>query len=299
LVYTEIILKENNTSILQRLLREPLLHFIAIGGLFFLIYTVVNDTYENVADTILINPERIGQIATGFSETWNRMPTAEELDHLIEEDVRSEVYYRDALKLGLDKNDAMVRRRLQQKMEFLTDTGIYLQEPSTGELETYFAANEQVYRSEPRLAFEQIYLGESPPEDVISRILKTLLSEPAMESSTLGRRTFLPAQLKLSSPGAVDSVFGKGFYDQIAVLAPGVWAGPVTSVYGTHLIRTLDGRPGRIPSLEEVRDSVLRDWKSAKAQENREQDYAKRRIRYTIKILSDVNGGEIVKKGSR
>lgn len=287
------------TLVLQRFLREPLLHFIAIGGLFFLIYTVVNDTYDNSTNTIFITPERIGQIAAVFNGVWNRMPTDEELDNLIEEEVRSEVYYRDALALGLDKNDAIVRRRLRQKMEFLTDTSIYLKEPSTGELETYFAANEQTYRSEPHLAFEQIYLGESPPEDTVSQTLKTLLSEPTMDPSTLGQRTLLPSQLRLSQPDAIDSVFGKGFYSQIAELAPGEWGGPVTSVYGTHLIRTLDGQPARMPPLEEVRDSVLRDWKSAKANENREQEYAKRRSRYIVEILRSENAGEIVDKESR
>lgn len=290
---------EKNTSILQRFLREPLLHFIAIGGLFFLIYTAVNDVSENSIDTIIITPERIAQIATGFNGVWNRMPTAKELDNLIKEEVRSEVYYRDALALGLDKNDAVVRRRLRQKMEFLTDTGIYLQEPSTGELVTYFAANEQAYRSEPRLAFEQIYLGESPPEDTVSQTLKTLMSQPAIDPSTLGQRTLLPAQLKLSPPNAIDSVFGKGFYRQIAELAPGEWGGPVTSDYGIHLIRTLDGRPARLPPLEEVRDSVLKDWKSAKARENRQQDYAKRRSRYTVEILRSENTGEVVDKERR
>lgn len=290
---------EKNSSILQRFLREPLLHFIAIGGLFFLIYTAVNDIGENPTDTILITPERISQIATVFNQVWNRMPTAEELDNLIKEEVRSEVYYRDALALGLDKNDAVVRRRLRQKMEFLTDTGIYLQEPSAGELETYFAANEQAYRSEPRLAFEQIYLGESPSEDTVSQTLKTLLSEPAIDPSTIGQRTLLPAQLKLSPPDAIDSVFGKGFYRQIAELAPGQWSGPVTSDYGIHLIRTLDGRPARMPLLEEVRDSVLKDWKSAKAKENREQDYAKRRSRYIVEILRSENAGKVVDKESR
>ena len=298
MVHTEI-LTEKNTSILQRFLREPLLHFIAIGGLFFLIYTAVNDIGENPTDTIAITPERISQIATVFKGVWNRIPTAEELDNLIEEEVRSEVYYRDALALGLDKNDAMVRRRLRQKMEFLTDTGIYLQEPSTGELETFFAANEQTYHSEPRLAFEQIYLGESPPEDTVSQTLKTLRSETAIDPSTVGQHTLLPAQLKLSPPDAIDSVFGKGFYNQIAELTPGEWAGPVASVYGTHLIRTLDGQPARIPPLEEVRDFVLQHWKSAKAQENREQDYAKRRSRYIVEILRSENAGEVVDKESR
>jgi len=285
---------------MQRFLREPLLHFIIIGGLFFLIYTAVNDTYENSTDTIFINPERISQIATGFKEVWNRMPTDEELDNLIKEEVRSEVYYRDALVLGLDKNDAIVRRRLRQKMEFLTDTGIYyLKEPSADELETYFAANGQAYRNEPRLAFEQIYLGETPPDDTVSHTLQTLQSEPTMDLSTLGQRTLLPAQLKLSQPDAIDSVFGKGFYNQIIELAPGKWGGPVTSFYGIHLVRTLEGLPARMPPLEEVRESVLIDWKSAKAKENREQDYEKRRSRYIVEILRSENAEEIIDKKSR
>ncbi len=290
---------EKNTTILQRFLREPLLHFIAIGGLFFLIYTAVNDIGDNPTDTIFITPERIGRIATGFKRVWNRRPTAEELDNLIKEEIRSEVYYRDALALGLDKNDAVVRRRLRQKMEFLTDTGIYLQEPSPGDLETYFAANEQAYRSQSRLAFEQIYLGESPPEVTVSQTMKKLRSEPTIDPSTLGQRTLLPAQLKLSPPAAIDSVFGKGFYRRIAELAPGEWVGPVTSVYGIHLIRTLDGRPARLPPLEEVRDAVLQDWKSAKANQNREQDYANRRSRYIVEILPGESAGEVVDKESR
>jgi hypothetical protein len=283
---------EKNVPILQRFLREPLLHFIVIGGLFFLIYTAVNDTFDNSTDTIFITPERIDQIETMFTGVWNRKPTDEELDNLIKEEVSSEVYYRDALALGLDKNDAIVRRRLRQKMEFLTDTGIYLQEPSPGELETYFAANDQVYKNEPRLAFEQVYLGESPPEDIVSQTLKILRSESAVDLSTLGQRTLLPAQLKMSQPGAIDSVFGKGFYSQIAVLAPGEWVGPVTSTYGIHLIRTLDGEPARMPTLEEIRDFVLQDWRSAKAEENREQDYAKRRSRYTVEIIRRMNVAE-------
>ena len=285
--------------ILQRFLREPLLHFIVIGGLFFVGYTALNDTGNDSSGTISITPERIGQIATGFKGAWNRMPTAEELDNLIEEEVRSEVYYRDALALGLDQNDAIVRRRLRQKMEFLTDTGIYLKEPDPGELESYFAAHKLTYRSAPRLAFEQIYFGESPAEESVSDTLKSLLSGPSMDLSSLGQPTLLPAQLKLSQPDAIDSVFGKGFYNQIVDLPPGVWSGPISSVYGIHLIRTLDDQPAIMPPLEEIRDYVLNNWKAAKAEEHREQDYANRRSRYMVKIVRSEDAGEIADKESR
>jgi PPIC-type PPIASE domain len=278
-------LNQKMNVILQRFLREPLFHFILIGGLFFVIYSTVNDTYGKSTDTIVITPERIRQIETEFKGVWNREPSDEEIDNLIKGEVRSEVYYRDALALRLDENDAVVRRRLRQKMEFLTDTGVYLQQPSESELATYFIANEQNYRIEPRLAFEQLYLGKSPSKDLIVQTLASLSMDQAINPVTIGQSSLLPAQLKLSQPGAIDSVFGKGFYHQIAELTPGEWAGPVTSVYGTHVVRTLDGQPGRVPALEEIRDSVVNEWKTSKALENREQDYIKRRNRYTVEIL--------------
>ena len=271
-------------NLLMRLLREPLLHFLAIGGLIFLFYAVVDDTHERPGDVIVIGPERISQLAAGFNSVWKRMPTDDELNSLIDEDIREEVYYRDALVLGLDRNDTIVRRRLRQKMEFLTDTGAYLQEPSAGELETYLAANEQTYRREARLAFEQIYLGENPSATTITRSLGALQSDPPTDPSALGKRTLLPAQLRLSAPSAIDGVFGQGFFEQLAELAPGVWTGPVTSSYGVHLVRTLDGLPAREPPLSEVRDAVLRDWRAAKALESREQDYARRLERFVVEV---------------
>ncbi len=271
-------------KLLKRLLREPLFHFIAIGGLIFLLFAAVDDTGEAPTDVIVITPERIDQLAAGFNSVWMRMPTDDELDALIGEDVREEVYYRGALALGLDRNDAMVRRRMRQKMEFLLDTGAYLQEPAAGELEAYFAANEKFYRSGLRLAFEQLYLGEVPERETIAWSLGALLSDPPTDPSALGERSLLPAQLGLSPPNAVDGVFGKGFFDLVAELSPGEWTGPLVSAYGVHLVRIIDTRPARTPPLEEIRDAVLKNWREAKAQEIREQDYAERRKRFVVEI---------------
>jgi hypothetical protein len=269
---------------LLRLLREPLFHFIAIGGLIFALYAAVDDAREAPADLIVIVPERIEQLAASFSAVWKRAPTDDELDALIGEEVRAEVYYREALALGLDRNDTIVRRRMRQKMEFLLDTGAYLQEPAAGELEAYFAANEQTYRSGLRLAFEQIYLGEAAAAEAISMPLGALRSDPPADPATLGERTLLPARLGVSPITAVDGVFGKGFFDLVAELPPGEWAGPVVSAYGVHLVRILDTLPARTPPLEEIRDAVLRDWRAAKAQDIREADYAERRKRYLVEI---------------
>ncbi len=271
-------------KLLQRLLREPLLHLLAIGGLIFILFVAVDDTGEAPADVIVITPGRIDQLAAGFSSVWKRMPTDDELDALIGEEVREEVYYREALALGLDRNDTIVRRRMRQKMEFLLGTGAYLREPDAGELEAYFAANEAFYRSGLRLAFEQIYLGETPSAKVIAQALSALKSDPATGPSTLGERSLLPAQLGLSPPNGVDGVFGEGFFDLVAELSPGEWAGPLVSAYGVHLVRNLDRLPARTPPLEEIRDAVLRNWQAAKAQEMRERDYAERRKNFVVEI---------------
>ncbi len=271
-------------KLMQRLLREPLLHFLAIGGLIFLFFVAVDDTRETPADVIVITPERIDQLAARFRSVWKRMPTDAELDALIDDEVREEVYYRGALALGLDRNDTIVRRRMRQKMEFLLDTGGYLQEPAAGELEAYFAANEGYYRSGRRLAFEQVYLGEAPEKEAISLSLGALRSDPSADPAMLGERSLLPARLGLSRPNAVDGVFGKGFFDLVAELPPGEWAGPVASAYGVHLVRILDTLPARTPPLEEIRDAVLKNWRDAKAQEIREQDYAERRKHFTVEI---------------
>lgn len=276
-----------NKGKLRRLLREPLFHFIAIGALFFWAYSVLNDASNSEPDTIIVSTDRIEQIRIGFNSVWKRPPNDDELSNLIEEEIREEVYYRDALALGLDKNDAMVRRRLRQKMEFLGDTGVFLQEPQADELNAYYEANRSRYQRDPQLAFEQVFMGERPDEKDIKQTLETLLSAPATNLNTLGKRSFLPPQLRLSRPNAINNVFGQGFFAQLSQLAPGIWSGPVRSTYGVHLVRTLDGIPAELPPLEEIRDTVVKDWKNDKALEKRELDYAQRRAHYKIEVMRD------------
>ncbi len=273
---------------LSRLLREPLLHFLGLGGIIFLLFGALAGPGPGPADTIVVGPERIEWLATGFQSVWRRPPSDDELRALIDEHVREEIYYREALALGLDRDDTVVRRRLRQKMEFLTDSAADLLEPAAGELEAWLAANEQTYRSGPRLAFEQIYLGETPGPDSVTLSLIALQSDPVTDPSALGESTLLPARLGLSPSNAIDGVFGQGFFERLADLQPGSWAGPVVSAYGVHLVRILDGLPARMPPLEEVRDAVLRDWKAAKTLEIRELHYNRLRARVVVEIRRGV-----------
>jgi len=267
---------------LMRLLREPLFQFLIIGGLLFAFYTVVSDPAPAPINQIVIEPERVAQLAAAYEAVWRRPPRDDELSALVENFVREEIYYREALALGLERGDTIIRRRLQQKMEFLTDSGAEFLEPDAGELEAYYRANQQTFQDAPHIALEQIFLGQNPALERISADLVTLQSDAETDPISLGERTLLPSQMAVSTPTAIDSVFGAGFFDELAQLPTDVWAGPVESGYGAHLVRISDHVPARVPPLAEVRDAVLREWRLEKAAELREQVYARLRVRYDV-----------------
>lgn len=273
----------------QRLLREPLVHFLVIGGLIFLLYTAVSDPGPAPLNSIVIGPQQIEQLAKSYRATWRRPPSADELNRLIDEAVREEVYYREALALGLDSNDTIVRRRLRQKMEFLADSGAALVEPAAGELEAYLRANEARFRRSPMLAFEQLFLGQDPDPEHTTELLTKLQSNRVTDPFSLSSSTLLPQQFGLASPQTVDGVFGQGFFEQLFQLPPGRWAGPVESSYGVHLARIGEREPARLPALDEIRDTVLSDWKAMKAGEIRELHYARLRANYVVEIIPAQN----------
>lgn len=271
--------------ILMRLLREPLLHFFALGALIFSIYANLDVRNETSPDVISISATQIDRLTTQFTSIWRRPPTGEELDNLIDEYVREEVYYREALTLGLDQNDAVVRQRMRQKIEFLADTGAQMLEPTADELQAYLVANDEKYNLKPLRALEQIFLGQMPNRDDITRELHALNSDRTRNTSALSKRSMLPAELRLSLPEAIDSVYGNGFFAQIEDFPVGQWSGPVVSAYGVHLVRVLDSQGAQAPSSTEMHATVLRDWQAEKAIELRELDYLARRERFTIEIF--------------
>ena len=272
------------TTPMQRFLREPLLHFLVLGVMIFVLYSAVSDAPSRPTNTIVIGPARIAQLSQSYEAAWLRPPSADELNGIIDDAIREEVYYREAIALGLDTNDTIVRRRLRQKMEFLTDSGAGLLEPVAGELEAHLKAQQVIFRLPPRLAFEQIYLGEQANPEYAVRLLHELQADPIAEASSLGEPTMLPARLGLSPPQAIDAMFGQGFFKVLAELPREVWSGPVESAFGLHLARIEDSVAPRLPELAEIRGRVLRDWRATKASQLRELHYARLRERYAVEI---------------
>jgi len=273
----------------MKFLKEPLLHFLLLGALIFAVDRIVSDRDVNDPDEIIITQGKVQNLAAIFERTWQRPPTDKELEGLIKDYVREEVLYREALKLGVDQDDTIIRRRLRQKMEFLADDIAAQVEPTDAELQRYLEEHSDDFHIEPAFFFRHVYLNPdkhgSNLEAEVSRLLETLRKGDAqVDISVLGDRTLLDNHHGDVTPTDIARAFGRSFAEAFVQLPVGEWSGPVTSGYGVHLVLIEKSTPGREPKLEEVRQQVMREWAHARRIESRERFYEELIGRYEITI---------------
>nr|WP_296429861.1 peptidylprolyl isomerase [Roseovarius sp. BRH_c41] len=263
------------------LLREPLVGFFLFGAAIFGLYAVFDDTPPAVSESVLIVTETDARrLAAEFEAVWRRPPTVEELDHMIGQYVREEVYVREALSLGLDRDDAVIRTRLQTKMEFLTETGAEGVEPDDATLQAHLDAHPDRFAEPPLVAFEQLLLDDRIGSDEIVRVEARL--NRGADPDEVARPTVLPPAFRLSRVQVVDGTFGTGFFDAVAEMPAGAWAGPVETSLGRHLVRVTERRAARLPPLSEIRGRVEQDWRAAFTQALREERYQALLSRYDL-----------------
>jgi hypothetical protein len=273
------------------LLREPLVHFLLLGAALFALDAWLRPaaTARAASTEIIVSEARIASLAQNFRRTWQRPPTNEELDGLVESFVREEVMVREALALGLDRDDAIIRRRLQQKMEFVSEEAAASARPTDAQLAGYLATHADAFRVEPVVTFAQLYLdprkrGAALQADA-ERLLGALNGGRPVDPAQAGDRLLLLEPHYADVPQAeVARLFGSDFAAALIKLPPGRWTGPVQSGYGTHLVRVESMTPGRLPTLDEVRPLVEREWANARRQEIGKAFYDKLRARYTVKV---------------
>ena len=276
---------------LRTLLREPLLHFLLLGALLFAMNAWLSPA--PVGDTggeIVVSEGRIRTLAQGFRRTWQRPPTRTELEGLIEDYVREEVLYREAVALGLDQEDTVIRRRLRQKMEFVSDDAAALGTPSDQELADWLAAHPDDFRVEPRATFGQVFLDPRLQGDRLQANARHLLDElnrsgASLEPSGQGDRLLLlEPRYDDVTQGEVRRLFGAAFADALFEQPVGSWTGPIDSGYGTHLVRVESLTPGRAAELDDVRPLVEREWADARRRELGEAFYNQLRSKYRVTI---------------
>jgi hypothetical protein len=277
---------------MRKLLREPLLHFVLLGAGLFLVYSLRQQNgSRREPGQILVTFGQIEQMATGFAKTWQRPPSPEELAALVRDRVREEVYCREAMALGLDREDAVVRRRLRQKLEFVSEDLAALAEPTDADLEEYLRTHADAFRVEPRYAFKQVLLdpqkhGERLASDAAELLAQLDRAGAKADLSTVGDSRMLEPEFAQLPASEIAKQFGAPFALALARLEPGRWQGPVESGYGVHLVYVSERVEGRTPALAEVRDAVRREWDEARRLAANEAFYRQLLERYTVTIES-------------
>ncbi len=272
---------------MRRLLREPLLHFLVGGSLLFVLYQMVADDPAYAPDRIVVDEARVANLSGAFERTWMRLPTRNELDGLVREFVNEEILYREALALGLDRNDIVIRRRMRQKMEFLHADLSEEEDPSEEELASFLAANRDRFREHARISFRHVYVdpkaGPAPATARASEALRKLQAE-GPDVAILTVPNLLPEKMEEASEREIASVFGSGFATDVLALSGDGWTGPVASSYGLHLVRVDARVPARMPALDEIRRHVEREYESVQRAEASQRYLQRLRDQYEIEI---------------
>lgn len=277
---------------LKRLLREPLLHFALFGAIIFAVNAWLNGPGTQARPRVDMTPAEIEHLRTLWQRTWQRPPTPGELRGAIDARVREEILYREALAMGLDKDDTVVRRRLMQKLEFLSEDILVTGEPKAEDLEAYFREHAERYREPARISFSQVFFNvdrHGIETDAKARTALQILTATENALATagqgLGDHLFtIESDYFDHSLLDIARTFGKEFADRITELQTGQWQGPVASGYGLHVVFIKERTSGRMPALAEVRESVVRDYEQARREEASKAFYARLKERYDIVI---------------
>lgn len=275
---------------MKRILREPLVHFLLLGAGLFIAYSLMGQPGRGGASQkIVITQGQIENLATGFAKAWQRLPSTEEMAGLVRDLVREEIYCREAMAMGLEKDDTVIRRRLRQKLEFISDDIATLAEPTDADLNAYLEAHPDTFRVPQRYTFSHVYLNPEKHGEGLARDAAELLAQLKhagghADVSVLGDAFLLESQFAAVSASEVAKQFGEEFAAQVSELAPGQWQGPLKSGYGVHLVLVSERTEGRVPALAEVRDDVRREWTNSERLEANDKFYQELLKRYTVSI---------------
>lgn len=279
----------------QTLLREPLLHFLLIGAVLFFVYTLLNDN-RTVDDRIVISEAKVNHLITLWKKKRLRLPTQTELDSMIEQQVREEIMVREALTMGLDKDDGVIRRRLAQKLEFISSDLATAIEPTETDLADYLRDNRERFEQPAEINFIQVFIDPAKhgmnTEIYIKNLQDKLAqTDPGTDVSTIGDPIMLDQGYAQITEHGLSRLFGDAFAKAVFELPVGSWQGPVTSGYGYHLVHISERSEARLPELDAVREKVRSEWFAAQRDSFDEAFYEGLKQRYEViieKIPADV-----------
>lgn len=264
--------------------KDPLFHFLILGGLLFAAVSVWGTGVKPQNQIVITNAGQ-QHLADLFELTWQRKPTAVELKNLVEEHIKEEVYYREALALGLDENDTIVRRRLRQKLEFMQEDLSGLVDPVEAELKSYYNANKDKYKTDHILSFTQAVISTKKLDADANEVTKALtMLIYGTPPKSISRSSLLPISMNLETKRSITNTFGADFARQISELEKQKWGGPIYSGFGTHLVNVSLNQMAQALTFEQARDKVALDYIQMKRENAAANYYKNLRGQYRITI---------------
>ncbi|HSN72308.1 MAG TPA: peptidylprolyl isomerase [Steroidobacteraceae bacterium] len=278
-------------SRLARIAREPLVHFVVLGALLFLYFEWGGVDGGPDSRRIVVSAAQVEHLAAAFARTWQRPPSVQELKGLVDDYVREEIAVREARAMGLDADDAVIRRRLRQKLEFITQDVIDAAPATEEQLEAWYREHLDDYTAEAQFAFEQVFVDRDrrgpQAEEYAATVLAQLRSMPQADADELGDPTMLPADMPLSGTSEIARTFGVEFARQLATVTPGEWAGPIVSGFGLHLVRVNETAAARPLEFEAVAPLVERDFLADRRKREMDAFYARLLENYDVELDLD------------
>ena len=221
-----------------------------------------------------------------FRRRTNRMPSATDEQAMLDAYVNDEVLVREALAMGLDRGDIIVRRRLIQKMEFLIENTEPVPAPTDAELERLLAAHPERYASPERITFMHVFVSAQHPGGdaaTVAAAVKTQLDAGA-DPAALGDPFLRGREFRLHSQGELAGIFGAAFAAAVMGLPENLWSGPVHSSFGEHLVRVSERHAGVAPVLTTVRARVERDWREERRETLNREAHTRLRAHYVVRV---------------
>lgn len=261
-------------------LREPLVHFLIAGAALFVFFVWKGEPADPASREITVTQEDRARLALQWERTMQRPPTDGELDSLTQTWLREEVLYREALRLGLDRDDAVVRKRLANKMDYLATSVAETAQPSDQTLESWLAGNPQRFAEDTTYSFDQLFFSDKA--DAESALSKLSAGE---DWRAIGEAISLPRSVEQSMASDVEKRFGIAFLERVNANEPlADWVGPTPSGFGWHLIRLRERTVGEVPRLTDIRDGVENDWRNQTLAQRRDDAYQVLRDAYKVEI---------------
>ena len=288
-----------NASLWRRFWREPLTRFFAAGAGLFVLYALAGGRAPTDDRRIVIDRYELEALAALWQAQWRRPPTRDELTRLVADRVREEVLYREALALDLDENDVLVRRRLAEKLEMALNDVAATAEPSADDLRRYFESHAHRYVEPPGLALTHRFFSRDLRGDSVEADTRAAL-EALVAGGTVDDDSFHAAKtLELQDADRIERIFGAAFRDAVVEHAARPrsrqqWFGPVGSAYGAHLVRVDAYTAGRRKTLDDVRETVLDDWRRDHVAARESERYAEMRDRFEVDVAPFAVIGDLV-----